>query len=106
MEEKLIAFIYAILALLILGQIRRSFKMIFRTHLIENFWYFSEVKIFEIRHQNNYVQLSGDEIVNIISNKLLFKKVKYNEEIISQVLTIIYDIPNVERLENTCNSIV
>ena len=106
MEEKLIAFIYAILALLILGQIRRSFKMIFRTHLIENFRYFSEVKIFEIRHQNNYVQLSGDEIVNIISNKLLFKKVKYNEEIISQVLTIIYDIPNVKRLENACNSIV
>ena len=44
MEEKPIVFIYAILALLILVRIRRSFKMIFRTHLIEIFRYFSEVK--------------------------------------------------------------
>ena len=85
MEEKPIVFIYAILALLILVKIRRSFKMIFRIHSIGVFWVFLRIKNFEIRHQNNCVQLSGDEIVNIISNKLLFKKVEYNEEIISQV---------------------
>lgn len=106
MEEKPIVFIYAILALLILVKIRRSFKMIFRIHSIGVFWVFLRSKNFEIRHQNNCVQLSGDEIVNIISNKLLFKKVEYNEEIISQVWKIINDIPDVGQLENACNSIV
>lgn len=36
-------------------------------------------------NKNNCVQLSGNEIVNIISNKLLFKKVEYNDEIITQL---------------------
>ena len=102
MEEKPIVFIYAILALLILVKIRRSFRI----QSIGVFWVFFRSKNFEIRHQNNCVQLSGDEIVNIISNKLLFKKVEYNEEIISQVWKIINDIPDVGQLENACNSIV
>ena len=94
MEEKPIVFICAILALLILVQIRRSFKIPYSDSFYWNFGYLKSIKLiyfskinFEIHSKNNCVQLSGDEIVNIISNKLLFKKVEYNNEIISQVRT-------------------
>ena len=66
----------------------------FRNSFYWNFGYLKSIKLiyfskinFEIHSKNNCVQLSGDEIVNIISNKLLFKKVEYNNEIISQVRT-------------------
>ena len=84
MAKSLIAFISVILALSILLIIRKGSNSIYT--MIKPVQILKLLIVwFRTLHQNNCVKLSGDEIVNIISNKLLFKKVEYNDEIISQV---------------------
>ena len=84
MAKSLIAFISVILALSILLIIRKGSNSIYT--MIKPVQILKLLIVwFRTLHQNNCVKLSGDEIVNIISNKLLFKKVEYNDEIIFQV---------------------
>ena len=85
MAKSPIAFISVILALSILLIIRRGSNSIYTMIKSVQILKLLILVWFRTLHQNNCVKLSGDEIVNIISNKLLFKKVEYNDEIISQV---------------------